>query len=275
MPRGTEPTPKFSVVPPLFGPRPARRTRPTPRVADRGRDQRRRARPPSLPLFLSPPLSFLFFPIFFFFSFSSLSFPLLSPFLSSLPRAPGRALSSCPLLHPAAPSTGARHPWTPLSAAAALSPTPPARRSSTAHPPHARALLRTPGPERRSPRVPAHPACPSARTRARTRHATPAAQPYHADRAPACSARARAHTTHAAALRPERPHTPRPAPLCPRRCCPPLTPEQRRLRAVAASSTRYVPPRSARRRPVRARRRRPFYSAAVDAAAALLPAPPP
>ena len=56
IPRGTEPAPKSSAVPSLFGPRPARRARPTPRVADRGRDQRRRARPLSL-LPSAPPQS--------------------------------------------------------------------------------------------------------------------------------------------------------------------------------------------------------------------------
>jgi len=103
IPRGTEPTSKSPAVPSLFGPRPARRTRPTPRVADRGRDQRRRARPPlSLSLFISLPSFFLF--LSFFSHFLFLLFPLLpSPSLSFLlPRALGLSSLSAPERRPAA-----------------------------------------------------------------------------------------------------------------------------------------------------------------------------
>ena len=181
IPRGTEPAPKSSAVPSLFGPRPARRTRPTPRVADRDRDQRQRARP--LSLFISLPS--------FFFSFSHffLLFPLLpSPSLSLLPRAldsPPPSLlcrSRAPPARPSFPPQRARPPGLRHG-----------RTSSTPPLPHALALqgsataarapaVPSPRPPRRAPRRPDPLACallhPSrssaaatscARARARTR----------------------------------------------------------------------------------------------------------
>ena len=164
IPRGTEPAPKSSAVPSLFGPRPARRTRPThawPTAAAISAD----ALAPSLSLFLSPPFSFLF-PIFL-----SLFFSFPSPFLSLSP-----SFLLCRARDPAPPAPAppgrALHrdtpPWTPLPST-----------------PHARQAR--PGPRHRPlPRAPPDPLKPLAANPATypVRTPLPPAPPPHT-RAPA------------------------------------------------------------------------------------------
>ena len=204
IPRGTEPSSKSPAVPSLFGPRPVRRTRPTPRVADRGRDQRRRARPPLSFSLYFPPLLFPFSLFLFPFSFSFSSFP--SPFLSLslFPSSSAARLTRplLPLLHPAAPSTGTRHPWTPLRPRCTPGPAGPPPRArppyscSARHDPRPGRLLlaahTAPGRAHANARAHAGPGSPQRRPRRRTTPPVPLtplahARPSYPARSPACT----------------------------------------------------------------------------------------